>query len=48
LKLEYSLDRLFVDLTQAGVSTEQAVYLYNYDRPHLALDYRVPAQVYFD
>jgi transposase InsO family protein len=47
LKLEYGLDRLFVDLTQAGMSTEQAVSLYNYDRPHLALDYRVPAEVHF-
>jgi putative transposase len=47
LKLEYGLDRLFIDLTQAGVSTEQAVYLYNYDRPHLALDYRVPAEMHF-
>jgi transposase InsO family protein len=47
LKLEYGLDRLFVDLTQAIESTEQAIYLYNYDRPHLALDYRVPAEVHF-
>lgn len=47
LKLEYGLDRLFVDLTQAIESTEQAIYLYNYDRPHLALDYHVPAEVHF-
>lgn len=47
LKLEYGLDRLFIDLIQARVSTEQAIYLYNYDRPHLALDYRVPAEVHF-
>jgi transposase InsO family protein len=34
-------------ITQAIVSTEQAIYLYNNDRPHLALDYRVPSQVHF-
>jgi len=47
LKLEYGLDRLFVDLDQARKSTEQAIHLYNYDRPHLALDYLVPAEVHF-
>jgi len=47
LKLEYGLDRLFIDLSQATVSTEQAISLYNYDRPHLALDYHVPAEVHF-
>lgn len=46
LKLEYGLDRLFVDLNQAIESTKQAIYLYNYDRPHLSLDYRVPAEVH--
>ena len=47
LKLEYGLDDLFVDLEQATESTAQAIALYNYDRPHLALDYRVPAKVHF-
>jgi putative transposase len=47
LKLEYGLDDLFVDLDQATESTAQAIALYNYDRPHLALDYRVPAEVHF-
>ena len=47
LKLEYGLDRLFINLILAGISTKKAVYLYNYDRPHLALDYRVPAEVHF-
>ena len=47
LKLEYGLDRLFVNLNQARKSTEQAIHLYNYDRPHLALDYFVPAEVHF-
>lgn len=47
LKLEYGLDDLFVDLEQMTVSTTQAIALYNYDRPHLALEYRVPAEVHF-
>jgi putative transposase len=47
LKLEYGLDDLFVNLEQATESTAQAIALYNYDRPHLALDYRVPAEVHF-
>lgn len=47
LKLEYGLDRPFANLSQAIETTEQAIYLYNYDRPHLALDYRVPAEVHF-
>jgi transposase InsO family protein len=47
LKLEYGLDDLFVDLEQATESTAQAISLYNFDRPHLALHYRVPAEVHF-
>ena len=47
LKLEYGLDDLFVDLEQMTASTSQAITLYNYDRPHLALEYRVPAEVHF-
>lgn len=47
LKLEYGLDDLFVDLEQATESTAQAISLYNYDRPHMALNYRVPAEVHF-
>lgn len=47
LKIEYGLEDLFVDLEQAAESTAQAIDLYNYDRPHLALDYRVPAEVHF-
>ena len=47
LKLEYGLDDPFVDLEQMTASTSQAIALYNYDRPHLALDYRVPADVHF-
>ena len=47
MKLEYGLDRLFVNLTQASVSTAQAIHLYNNDRPHLSLDYCVPVEVHF-
>lgn len=47
LKIEYGLDGLFVDWRQACSAVEEAVWLYNYERPHLALDYRKPADVHF-
>jgi transposase InsO family protein len=46
LKGEYNLDDLFVDTKQAQRAVRQAIWLYNYERPHLALDYRKPAQLY--
>lgn len=46
LKLEYGLDDTFVDLAQAQRAVDQAVWLYNHERPHLALDYQKPFQVY--
>lgn len=48
LKCEYALDSLFVSHAQAHTATAQAIYLYNFERPHLALNYRKPAQVHFD
>ncbi len=46
LKLEYGLDDTFVDFAQAHLAVEQAVWLYNHERPHLALAYQKPFQVY--
>jgi len=46
LKLEYGLDETFVDLAQAQRAVEQAVWLYNHERPHLALNYQKPYEVY--
>ena len=46
LKLEYGLDDTFVDLAQVQLAVEQAVWLYNHERPHLALNYQIPYQVY--
>lgn len=46
LKLEYGLDETFVDLAQAHCAVAQAVYLYNHERPHLALHYLKPYHVY--
>lgn len=48
LKLEYGLDDTFVDLAQDQQAVEQAVWLYNHERPHLALNYQKPYQVYVD
>jgi transposase InsO family protein len=46
LKDEYLLDDEFIDQRHATKAVEQAVYLYNYKRPHWSLDLRKPAQVY--
>ena len=47
LKLEYALDSLFVNFQQAHEATEQAIYLYNYERPHLSLNFSKPVQIHF-
>jgi putative transposase len=46
LKQEYEMDRTFNTKEQARVALEQAVYLYNYRRPHTSLNYRIPAEVH--
>ena len=48
LKLEYSLNQLFVNVSQAITGTKQAVWLYNYERPHLSLDYLKPVEVHLN
>lgn len=47
LKCEYGLDDLFIDKEHAQKAVQEAVWLYNYERPHLALNYRKPAEIYF-
>lgn len=47
LKCEYGLDDLFIDKEHAKKAVPEAVWLYNYERPHLALDYSKPAEIYF-
>jgi putative transposase len=47
LKCEYGLDDLFVNDRHALKSVRQAIWLYNYERPHLSLNYRKPAEVHF-
>ena len=46
LKQEYEMDRTFRTKSQAKKAFEQAVWLYNHRRPHLALEYRFPADVH--
>lgn len=48
LKSEYSLGDLFVDSGHALTAVRQAIWLYNYERPHLALGYRKPADVFLN
>ena len=47
LKGEYALDDLFVNREHALVAVQDAIWLYNYDRPHLSLNMAVPADFYF-
>jgi transposase InsO family protein len=46
LKQEYGLDYTFQTKEQAVVAFYEAVYLYNNRRPHMSLNYRIPAQVH--
>lgn len=46
LKQEYEMDQTFRTKTQAKAAFEQAVWLYNYRRPHTKLQYRFPADVH--
>jgi putative transposase len=47
LKNEYGLNDLFVDDPQAQAAVSEAIWLYNYERPHQALAYAKPAQLFF-
>jgi putative transposase len=42
LKLEYGLDGRFVSLAQAQQAVQEAVWLYNHERPHYSLDMHIP------
>lgn len=46
LKEEYLLDSEFVSLQHAFEATKQAIYLYNYKRPHWSLGLKKPAEVH--
>jgi transposase InsO family protein len=47
LKCEYGLDDLFVNDKFAQRATQESIWLYNYERPHLSLNYCKPADIYF-
>lgn len=46
LKLEYGLNHRFVTEKQARRAVREAIWLYNHDRPHLALNYQKPYDMY--
>lgn len=46
LKLEYGLDSRFRSIDQLRRAVRESVWLYNHERPHLALNYRTPAEVH--
>lgn len=46
LKIEYGLGSPFLSYQQALLAVQQSVFLYNFERPHLALNYQKPEHVY--
>jgi transposase InsO family protein len=42
LKQEYGLGHVFTDFTLAKRAVREAIWLYNWERPHLSLDYQIP------
>ena len=48
LKDEYLLDSEFIDKKHAEKAVKEAVYLYNYERPHWSLNLKKPAEVYLN
>lgn len=46
VKQEYALGECFADFQQASRAVDEAVWLYNHERPHLSLDYHVPFEVH--
>lgn len=46
LKEEYSLSMTFISEQQARRAVDEAVFLYNDDRPHTSLGYLTPSQVH--
>ena len=46
LKQEYEMDSTFRTKDDAKKAFKQAVWLYNYKRPHMSLSCRIPAEVH--
>lgn len=47
LKQEYALGERFASIPQAARAVNEAVWLYNVERPHLSLDYQKPFEVHY-
>lgn len=47
LKNEYGLGDLFIDIKHAQQAVREAVWLYNYERPHNSLKLCKPAEIHF-
>lgn len=46
LKQEYGLGDLFTDFAQAKRAVQEAVWLYNCERPQFSLDYQIPVRIH--
>ena len=47
LKEEYLLDKKVANMAEAKLELEQAIWLYNVERPHMSISNLTPAQVHF-
>lgn len=47
LKQEYALGECFTNIPQAARAVDEAVWLYNHERPHMSLDYQKPYEVHY-
>jgi len=47
LKTEYGIEGPFPNESLARQALQEAVFLYNHERPHLSLAYATPAQIHF-
>lgn len=47
LKQEYALGERFANIEQAARAVDEAIWLYNHERPHLSLDYKKPYEIHY-
>jgi len=47
LKQEFMLDKTFPDIKTAKKAVQEAIRIYNQQRPHMSLGYKTPDQVYY-
>ena len=46
LKQEYALGECFTNIPQAARAVDEAVWLYNHERPHMSLNNQTPQEIW--